>query len=717
MSTEDDIAATRRDPEADALSLIAGYGDRAHVDAPPQMSLWRMAVLGWRTWPYMWPMRWHLVTLLALTGAAMLTGVLGFFVGVDLFNNKVLVGEGLQPIQAKVLFVGDEYVTTDPQKLGKLRTKSATKGKGKGKAPATASAGEAEDEPSGLVGQEQDAAAAEDASDGPELTREQRRTVRNRLVLWGIAGGVFGALFGGAFWYYSMWIWQCINQNLRVAMIERAESLSLRYHDNNRVGDAIFRVYQDSAMIVNLIQSAILAPAMMLFGLASGVVIVGAFDPWFALLVLVVGIPIGWVIVKSTPRIRRRALANRIANSRLTSRIQEAFGAIKVVKANRAERRIFRQFDEDSRQALNAAYFLRLDMALATLVVAVLGTGMMIVSEYIMVAFVIENRETFAGALVAGLVGFVVWNYGAVDIARGQVGELSGRGRGLLGIWMRMQDLFIALERAFFLLDLEPEVTDPADPVPFPTPIENVAWRDVHFGYDTDAEVLRGVDFETRSGTVTAIVGGTGAGKSTLMTLLLRLYDPAAGTVSVNGVDLKDLAVSDLRAHVGIALQKNVLFAATVADNIAFGTANADRAAIEAAARVACADEFILDMADGYDTELGERGGKLSSGQRQRLSIARAVVRDTPVLVLDEPTASLDARTEQRLLSNLAEWGRGRVIFLITHRLSTIRDADAIALIEDGRIAEHGTHDELMARVDGRYRAFVEAETVGNTIT
>ena len=141
MLSESDMAANKRGPDADPLSLIAGYADRAHVDAPPQMSLWRMVVLGWRTWPFMRPMLRHLIVLLALTGAAMLTGLLGFFVGVDLFNNKVLVGEGLQPIQAKVLFVGDEYVTTDPQKLGKLRTKSATKGKGKGKAPAAALCG------------------------------------------------------------------------------------------------------------------------------------------------------------------------------------------------------------------------------------------------------------------------------------------------------------------------------------------------------------------------------------------------------------------------------------------------------------------------------------------------------------------------------------------------------------------------------------------------
>jgi len=706
-----DIAENKPDTDPGVLSLIAGYGDMRLVDAPPEMSLWRMGVLAWRTWPFMRPMLVHLVVLLALMFSGSLTGLVGAFVGVDLFTNKVLVGEKLQPIQAKVLFVGDEYVTTDPQKLGKVRTatdKAAGK-KGSGTAGGVST---------GLVGQ--DAAAGDDASGAvtePELTREQRRTVRNRLLIWSAIAGVFGALYGGAFWYYSTWVWQSINQNLRVAMIERAESLSLRYHDNNRVGDAIFRVYQDSAMIVNLIQSAIFAPFMALFSVVTGVVIVGAFDPWFALLVFMVAIPIVWVIVKSTPRIRRRALANRVANSRLTSRIQESFGAIKVVKANRAERRIFEQFDADSRGALNAAFFLRLDMVLVTLVVAILGAAMMIASEYVMVSFVIDNRETFAGALVAGFVGFVIWNYGAVEIARGRVGGLSGGARRLLGMWMRMQDLFIALERAFFLLDQEPEVTDPADPVAFPTPIETVAWRGVRFGYDEGTEVLRGVDLEAGAGSVTAIVGGTGAGKSTLMTLLLRLYDPGEGAVSVNGVDLKDIAVADLRANVGIALQKNVLFAATVADNIAFGTPNTDRAAVEAASRVACADDFIREMANGYDTELGERGGKLSSGQRQRLSIARAVVRDTPILILDEPTASLDARTEQRVLANLAEWGRGRVIFLITHRLSTIQNANRIALIEDGRIAEHGTHDELMARPDGRYRAFVDAETTGRSVS
>jgi ATP-binding cassette, subfamily B, putative efflux pump len=225
--------------------------------------------------------------------------------------------------------------------------------------------------------------------------------------------------------------------------------------------------------------------------------------------------------------------------------------------------------------------------------------------------------------------------------------------------------------------------------------------------------VLKDVTLEARVGTVTAIVGATGAGKSTLMSMLLRMYDADVGEVEVNGVDLRSMKVDDIRANTAIALQKNVLFADSIANNIKMGTAAADRAAIVAAAKVACADEFIIDLPKGYDTELGERGSKLSAGQRQRLSIARAIVRDAPILILDEPTASLDAHTEQRVLANLSAWGADRVIFLITHRLSTIRHADQIALLEDGQIVELGHHDDLIGKRQGRYRAFVEAELTG----
>ena len=197
---------------------------------------------------------------------------------------------------------------------------------------------------------------------------------------------------------------------------------------------------------------------------------------------------------------------------------------------------------------------------------------------------------------------------------------------------------------------------------------------------------------------------------TTMMSLLLRLYDPDEGQIRVNGIDLREFGIQDLRSNVAIALQQNVLFAQSVADNIRYGREDISDEAVVRAATIACADDFIREMPQGYATELGERGGKLSTGQRQRLSIARAVLRDTPILILDEPTASLDAETEQKVITNLAEWGRDRAVFIITHRLSTIRNADQIAFLADGSIRELGAHDELI-KAGGEYSQFVQAES------
>ena len=675
-----------------------------------------MLRLGLRTWPFMRPLLRHLITLLVLALAAIPSGFVTVIVGEDLLRNKVLVGDKLQPLQATVLLLGSEYVVTGAAADEDIATSSAQP--------------EASADPDETA---QTAASAE------RLTPAQRRTVRNRILVWTVIVGASGALIGFGVYYYSVWIWQSVNQNLRVAMVERVESLSLKHHDDARVGDAIFRVYQDSAMIVNLLQSGVAAPLYAAYGLLVALAIVAAFDPWFALLLVAVAVPMAWLAGAATSRVRARARRAREAGSDLVSRTQEALIALKVVKANGAEARVFDRFDQDSRAALNAAYFLRLDMTLVVLGVATLGGLLLIGGEYLMVAWILEQRETFLGAALAAFIGFAVWNYGAFEVARGRVGDVAAGARSLTEAWLRMQDLFIALERAFWILDLAPEVADPASPAPVPAPVATVAWRGVRFGYgsrsgdsragppgsgaDETRAVLQGVDLEASAGTVTAVVGATGAGKSTLMALLLRLFDPDAGEVTINGVDLRAFALHDLRANIAIALQKNVLFADSVAANIAFGAAKVGRDAIEAAARIAAADDFIGELPKGYDTELGERGGKLSAGQRQRISIARAVVRDTSILILDEPTAALDARTEQRVLTNLAAWARapstrqpgdrpaGRVVFLITHRISTIKNADQIAFIEGGRVAERGTHAILMTRATGRYRAFVEAET------
>jgi ATP-binding cassette subfamily B protein len=303
-----------------------------------------------------------------------------------------------------------------------------------------------------------------------------------------------------------------------------------------------------------------------------------------------------------------------------------------------------------------------------------------------------------------------VWNLGGWNQFKARIGDGMRSSTNLFELWGRMQDIAIGLDRVFELLDLEPEVQDAPDAVALAPFTQAIEFDHVGFSYDDTRSTLEDVSLTVRPGTITAVVGPTGSGKSTLMALLLRLYDPNVGEIRIDGLSLKRLKVQSLRENIAIALQENLLFGTTIRDNIGYAVPNASDAAVREAARVAGADEFIERLPDGYDTMLGERGQKLSTGQRQRLSIARAIMMDTPILILDEPTAALDAVTELRVLDNLAAWGKGRAIFLITHRLSTIRRADQVAVIENGRLIEHGPHQTLMGRSGGAYRRLVEGE-------
>ncbi len=678
----------------------------------PKISFRRMTQLVWKTWPFMRPMLKHIIVLLLV---GFLQGIFfagSLFVAGDIFTNKVLVGEKVQPFQAWAMGLDESYVKEEFE-------------------PGTQEMDDHDDVESeesrgllatlvGLVGiepveeEKEDQAEETDADDeANKLTGEQRKVVRDRMIiLLAFLSLLGGVMYGVVLPYYGRWVWHNVNQNLRVAMIERAEHLSLRYHSNTRVGDAIFRVYQDSGVIISLLEEGIIGPVSIIYSLVLGLVFIAFFDPLVALVCVLVLVPIVLLVYLFTPRIRRRSLVNRRSYSDLTSRLQESFSAIKVVKVNRAESRILDRFNTDSERALDAALALRLEMVFLGVLVAIVGGVAMLGLEFVMVKWVVEDRETFLGAMVVAFIGFTVWNLGAFNAANSRVEDTAEATRGLTRVWARLQDLFIALERAFFLLDLKPEVDDPENPREFPESIRKISWRNVHFAYTTQ-RILSGVNLTAEVGTVTAIVGQTGAGKSTLLSMLLRLYDPDEGSVLIDEEDLRDLRIDDIRHNTAIALQRNVLFAATVEENIRYSSVDASREDVEAAARVACADEFIRSLPNGYDTELGERGGKLSTGQRQRLSIARAVVRDTPILILDEPTASLDAATEHQVLANLARWGRNKVVFIITHRLSTIRNADQIAFLDDGLIVEIGTHAELLDREDGYYRKFVDAETVG----
>ena len=637
-------------------------GTETLADLPPIRAR-RILQLAFKCWPFIRPLIRHFLIFLGASALVSLALFALGLLGTDLFNNKILVGDKLQPLQAQLLFVDESYVLDD---------------------------------------------IAGNVNERELLAESQRKTVRTRTMIWG-AGLflVFGPIIAGLL-YYNVWVWQMINQNLRVAMINKAEHLSLKYHSRSRVGDSIFRIYQDSATITSLIQETFVWPAAALYNIVLALAFLCFFDPRIALAAVLAVVPMILLAARATRLLRERALANRVAFSNLTSRLQEVMIALRIVKANKGEARVLERFDRDSHRALDAAYTLRMTIAVLEVAVTAIAALVTIGAEYVMIYWVLGERETFLGTAAVTVIGFAVWNLGAFEDAGERLrGALFGA-TGLVGTWARLQDLFIGLERAFYLLELEADIVDPDQPERFPTSIESVTWADVHFAYDPALPVLQGVDLVAGTGTITAIVGGSGAGKSTLVSLLLRLYDPDRGRVLVNGTDLRMLRIDDIRENAAIALQRNVLFAGTVADNIGYAARSPTRADIEAAARVACADGFIRQLENGYDTELGERGGKLSSGQRQRLSLARAIVRNTPILILDEPTAALDAETELEVMGNLRQWGKDKVVFLITHRIGTIRGADQIVFLEQGQPVEIGDHESLL-RTDGRYRQFVEA--------
>ena len=539
-----------------------------------------------------------------------------------------------------------------------------------------------------------------------------------------VGGGEYSwVMYGTGAGWYNIWILQRINQDLRTALVERWHTLSLSYHSDHRTGDSIFRIYQDSAQVTAVIDR-LLGISTTIFSYAVAVFLLSLLSPWLGLIMLSVVAPTLIYAKWAMPRMRTKSLVARAATSDVTSRLQESFSAIRLIKAYGAEDRIQRRLEEDSVILFNAAYRVRVLMALVGIVTFSIVAVAMLASEYLIARWAHLGVPTFSVELIAFVgLSFVIWNLAAHQWSRDEFQGAAARIRGAMWNWLSAQDIAMGLKRVFDILDLEPDVVDADDAVPLTRIRREVRFDNVSFAYQPDRPVLNGVSFVAERGTITAIVGPTGSGKSTLMGLLLRLYDPDAGTVSIDGVDLRAYTVESLRANIAIALQENVLFALSVRENIRYAAADADESQVREAIRIACMEDYVAGLPAGLDTVLGDRGGRISTGQRQRLSIARAVVRNTPLLILDEPTAALDAETENRVMTNLSQWASGaasasgaqqtdkRAIFLITHRISTIRRADHILYLDDGRIIEGGDHDQLMATPGGRYRAFVEAES------
>jgi ABC-type multidrug transport system fused ATPase/permease subunit len=380
-----------------------------------------------------------------------------------------------------------------------------------------------------------------------------------------------------------------------------------------------------------------------------------------------------------------------------------------VIKSCDAEDDQQRRFEADSRGAFDAAFQARYNYMLFGVLMFWIAGSALILSFVFSSVMTSQGTDVFAQGML-GLFGFSIWNYGLFMFARHRIAQGLSSVKELMRWWGRAQDIAVGLDRVFEMLNLSPELCDAHDAVNLKGISDGISCNTVSFAYEPGRPVLKDIDFVVRTGTLTAIVGPTGSGKSTLMSLLLRNFDPDQGSIEIDGRDMRSIKLDSLRKAIAVSLQEPFLFATTVSENIRFAVPNASEEQVRAAARVATADRFIETLPRGYDTMLGERGIRLSTGERHRISISRAILKDTSLIIFDEPTAALDPKTEILLLRNLSEWKKDRVVFLTTHRLSTMQYADQILYLHDGQTLEFGTHADLMACQHGAYRHLVERE-------
>ncbi len=482
--------------------------------------------------------------------------------------------------------------------------------------------------------------------------------------------------------YFTGWTGERILADLRNTLFRHLQRLSLGYYERNRAGVIISRLTNDVEALDQLVTDGVttlIQSTLFLFGTS----IILFFLDWRLALATLTVMPLMFI---ATAIFRvRSARAYRAVRDRLglvTATLAEDISGMRVVQAFRRERANQRNFQEVNahyREAnqqtvvLNGLYFPFVDFLSALATAIVIGYGGYLV---------------FGGSLTVGtLLAFVLYLSNFFD----PVQQLSQ-------LYNTFLAAVAALDKIMDVMDEEPEVRDKPDARELDRIEGDVRFEGVRFGYATGPEVLHGIDLDVPAGTTVALVGHTGAGKSTIAKLLARFYDPIEGRITIDGIDLRDVSQASLRRQLGVVPQEGFLFAGTVRDNIAFGRPDADPADVAAAAKAVGAHEFILALEDGYETNLQERGTRLSLGQRQLVAFARALLANPRILILDEATSSVDIGTERRIESALRTLLADRTAFVIAHRLSTIRDADLIVVLEHGQVVEQGTHDELMAR-------------------
>jgi len=469
---------------------------------------------------------------------------------------------------------------------------------------------------------------------------------------------------------------------LRTDLYSYLQSLSLKYHDARRSSDSSFRVAYDSQSIQTIYNKGFTNIFASIVTLIGTFVIMLRLDWQLTLVSLgIVPLVVG-AIYLFAHRIRRESTSIQEHESAVLAQAQEGLSSIRMVHAFGREEFEVRQFQQQARQSLQANLRLTLTNVNSALVIStlmVVGTAVM---YYIGTVHVLSGTLTLGSLLVFS--AYLLMLYQPLESLTYTTWAMEGATAGA--------------KRCFEVLDRQDDVVDSPGAVAISSAQGAIAFEAVNFGYAPDRCVLRNIDLQIDPNQIIGLVGGTGAGKSTLLSLVPRFYDPTTGSIRLDGCDIRQITKKSLRAQIAIVLQDTLLFSTTVRENIAYGRPDATEEEIIEAARRAQADEFIRQMPQGYGSLVGERGGHLSVGQRQRIGIARAFLKNAPILLLDEPTSALDPSTESAIMDTIKELMRGRTTLIATHRLATIHNLDQIIVLEHGRIVEQGRGPELAAR-------------------
>ena len=484
--------------------------------------------------------------------------------------------------------------------------------------------------------------------------------------------------------------------NLRRRLYWHILRLSLSFHEGRRTGDLSKTLMNDGQYVQEMIASGALDFAVSMLTLVGMVVVMFLLNWRFALIALSITPFLFATIYRFTPRIKKATRAVRRKDGAIADIVQEVLSSIRVVQAYTREDYEQSRFEQGNQQLVTMAIqTTRMRAALVPVADLLVAIGTALVLWY-------GAHEVLAQHLSMGtLLVYIAY-----------LGRLYGPMRDLSKLSDTMYRASVGLERIYGVLETERAVRDLPGARPAGPLRGHIEFEHVSFGYRAKNLVLKDISFSIKPGQIAAVVGSTGAGKTTLASLIPRFNDPSEGSVRVDGHDIRSYTLASLRSQISLVLQETILFYGTVRENIAYGRPEATLEEIIAAAQTANAHEFIMELPEGYDTLIGERGVNLSGGQRQRIALARAIIREAPILLLDEPTTGLDASSEALVVQGMARLMEDRTVLVIAHRLSTIMRADLILVVEHGEIVERGTHQELLAQ-GGRYAELYELQFRG----